>query len=141
MLLQAIVIEDRAFNAEKRSRTFIRTYIFPNGCLPSLEVISRCVARRTDMRTVGLEDLSPHYVETLRAWRSRFEGARNRLTELGYDERFYRLWRLYLSYCEAGFEERRIGDVQLLLAKPRYRQAPVQPVSAARNSPRAVISR
>jgi cyclopropane-fatty-acyl-phospholipid synthase len=141
MLLQAIVIDDRAFNAEKRSRTFIRTYIFPNGCLPSLEVIGRCVARRTDMRTVGLQDLTPHYVETLRAWRTRFEAARDQLDGLGYDERFYRLWRLYLAYCEAGFEERRIGDVQLLLAKPRWRQAPVQPVAAARKSERAMISR
>jgi cyclopropane-fatty-acyl-phospholipid synthase len=141
MLLQAIVIDDRAYEVEKRSRTFIRSYIFPNGCLPSLEVIGRCVARRTDMRTVGLEDLTPHYVETLRAWRQRFEASLDRVRSLGYDERFCRLWRLYLAYCEAGFAERRIGDVQVLLAKPRWRQPAVQPVSAARNSPRAMISR
>jgi cyclopropane-fatty-acyl-phospholipid synthase len=51
----------------------------------------------------------------------RFAGASSRLGELGYDERFRRLWELYLCYCEGGFRERRIQDVQLLLAKPDYR--------------------
>jgi len=118
MMLQAIVIDDRAYSVEKASRSFIRTHIFPNGCLPSMEVLSRCVARRTDMQTLGINDLTPHYAETLRRWRANFEGATARLQELGYDERFRRLWRLYLAYCEAGFAERRIGVTQMLLAKP-----------------------
>ena len=118
MLLQAITIDDRAYPVEKASKSFIRTYVFPGGCLPSLAVISRCVARRTDMRTVHLEDLTPHYAETLRRWRANFEAATGELEALGYDERFRRLWRLYLSYCEAGFAERRIGLVQTVLAKP-----------------------
>lgn len=120
MLLQAIVIDDRAYHVEKASRSFIRTYIFPDGCLPSMEVIARRIARRTDMRTVGLRDLTPHYAETLRRWRANFERG-TQLERLGYDARFRRLWRLYLAYCEAGFEERRIGVVQLLLAKPQWR--------------------
>jgi cyclopropane-fatty-acyl-phospholipid synthase len=120
MLLQAITIDDRAYAVEKASKSFIRTYIFPGGCLPSLEVISRCVARRTDMRSVHLEDLTPHYAETLRRWRANFEAAAVELDALGYDERFRRLWRLYLSYCEAGFDERRISLVQTVLAKPGY---------------------
>jgi cyclopropane-fatty-acyl-phospholipid synthase len=121
MLLQAIVIDDRAYSVEKASPSFIRTHVFPNGCLPSLEVIARCLARRTDMRTVGLEDLTAHYAETLRRWRANFEAATGRLESLGYDERFRRLWRMYLAYCEAGFAERRIGVVQMLLAKPQWR--------------------
>ncbi len=121
MLLQAITIDDRAYEVEKASRSFINTHIFPGGCLPSLEVIARNLARRTDMQTVQLEDLTPHYVETLRRWRSNFAENAGALGELGYDERFRRLWTLYLAYCEAGFAERRICDVQLLLAKPRHR--------------------
>jgi cyclopropane-fatty-acyl-phospholipid synthase len=121
MLLQAITIDDRAYEVEKTSHTFINTYIFPNGCLPSIEVIARCVAEETDMRLVGLQDLTPSYVSTLRAWRANFEAHTERLEELGYDERFRRLWRLYLTWSEAGFTERRIGDVQVLLAKPGYR--------------------
>lgn len=124
MLLQAITIDDRAYEIEKTSHSFIRTYIFPNGCLPSLEVITRCVARETDMRMVGLQDLTDSYARTLRHWRANFERATDRLNGLGYDERFRRLWRLYLAYVEAGFAERRIGDVQVLLAKPGYRSEP-----------------
>jgi cyclopropane-fatty-acyl-phospholipid synthase len=121
MLLQAITIDDRAYEIEKTTRSFIRTYIFPNGCLPSLDVIHRSVAKETDMRLVGQHDLTASYVRTLREWRANFEAQTDRLASLGYDERFRRLWRLYLAYCEAGFAERRIGDYQLLLAKPRYR--------------------
>ena len=121
MLLQAITMDDRAYEVEKASRSFIRTYIFPNGCLPSLEVIARCVRRHTDLRTVHLEGLTPHYVETLRRWRANFEAAAEELERYGYDERFRRLWRMYLAYSEAGFAERRIGLVQTLLAKPRWR--------------------
>ncbi len=120
MLLQAITIDDRAYEVEKASRSFMNTYIFPNGCLPSLGVIERAVKRRTDMRLADIQDITPHYVQTLRHWRASFERNAHRLAALGYDERFRRIWRLYLAYCEAGFAERRIGDVQLLLTKPRW---------------------
>jgi cyclopropane-fatty-acyl-phospholipid synthase len=125
MLLQAIVIDDRAFHVEKASKSFINTYIFPGGCLPSLEAISRSLARGTDLRQVGMEDITPHYAQTLACWRERFLEASPRLADLGYDERFRRLWELYLCYCEGGFRERRIQDVQLLLAKPAYRSEPL----------------
>jgi len=121
MLLQAIVIEDRAYEVEKAGRSFINTYIFPGGCLPSLRAISHSLARVTDLRQVHLEDITIHYATTLARWRERFLASWDRIAQLGYDERFRRLWELYLSYCEGGFRERRIQDVQLLLAKPRYR--------------------
>jgi cyclopropane-fatty-acyl-phospholipid synthase len=124
MLLQAITIDDRAYEVEKAGSSFINTYVFPDGCLPSLEVIGCCVARRTDMQMVGLEDLTPHYAETLRHWRANFVAASARLASAGYDGRFQRLWTLYLSWCEAGFAERRIGDVMMLLAKPRVSLSP-----------------
>jgi cyclopropane-fatty-acyl-phospholipid synthase len=121
MLLQAITIDDRAYHVEKGNRSFIATYIFPGGCLPSSEIIARCVALRTDLHTVGAQDITGHYAETLRHWRARFAERVDDVRALGYDERFVRLWNLYLAYCEAGFRERRIRDVQLLLAKPRWR--------------------
>jgi cyclopropane-fatty-acyl-phospholipid synthase len=125
MLLQAIVIDDRAYEVEKAGRSFINTLIFPGGCLPSMAVIARSVARVTDLRQVHLEDITSHYATTLEHWRLRFLAASERVSELGYDERFARLWELYLSYCEGGFRERRIQDVQLLLAKPGYRAEPL----------------
>ena len=118
MLLQAITIDDRAYEVEKASRSFIKRYIFPGGSLPSLEVITRSLARRTDLQVLSLQDITTHYVRTLRAWRTSFLANARELDALGYDERFRRIWTLYLAYCEAGFAERRIGDVQMLLLKP-----------------------
>jgi cyclopropane-fatty-acyl-phospholipid synthase len=123
MLLQAITIDDRAYDVEKAAKSFINTRIFPGGCLPSLEVIMRSVARDTDMQALDLEDITAHYVETLRRWRRRFLASAPGLAKLGFDDRFQRLWTLYLAYCEAGFAERRICDVQLVLAKPRWRSS------------------
>jgi cyclopropane-fatty-acyl-phospholipid synthase len=120
MLLQAITIDDRAYEVEKASKSFIKTYIFPGGCLPSMEVIARHVARRTDLQTVGLQDITASYVETLRRWRHSFADSGAELDAMGYDEAFQRMWTLYLAYCEAGFAERRICDIQLLLAKPQW---------------------
>ncbi len=119
MLLQAIVIDDRAYELEKASRTFIKTRIFPGGALPSLAAMTQELARRTDLQVADLHDITVHYVTTLRHWRERFEANSKALSRLGYDERFRRLWTLYLAYCEAGFAERRICDLQLLLAKRR----------------------
>jgi cyclopropane-fatty-acyl-phospholipid synthase len=119
--LQAIVVDDRAYEAEKASRSLAMELIFPGGCLPSRESIARSVARHTDMRTVWLEDISPSYALTLAEWRRRFRAAAPRLGELGYDERFRRLWDLWLAISEAGFREARISDLQVLLAKPGWR--------------------
>jgi cyclopropane-fatty-acyl-phospholipid synthase len=137
MLLQAIVIDDRAYEVEKAGKSFINTYIFPGGCLPSLEIIGRSVARVTDFRQVHLEDITAHYATTLAHWRERFLASGERLGELGYDERFRRLWELYLSYCEGGFRERRIQDVQLLLAKPGYRAEPLSALGPGALAPAA----
>ena len=131
MLLQAITIDDRAYEVEKASKSFIKEYIFPGGCLPSTEVIMREVARRTNLQAVGLQDITASYVETLRRWRHNFASHSHELAGLGYDERFQRIWNLYLAYCEGGFAERRIRDVQLLLAKPLWAVAPHAGVGSA----------
>ena len=123
MLLQAITMDDRAYEVEKASRSFIRSYVFPGGCLPSQEVIAKCLRRETDFRMVHHQDLSADYVLTLRHWRENCEANAGRLAELGYDARFRRLWRMYLAYCEGGFAERRIGVGQTMLAKPGWRGA------------------
>ena len=121
MFLQAIVIDDRLYEQEKTARSFANALIFPGGCLPSMEVIQRCIAVETDLSTVWVEDISPHYARTLELWRQRFAANSDLAAELGYDERFRRLWTLWLAISEAGFRERRIRDLQMLFAKPRYR--------------------
>jgi cyclopropane-fatty-acyl-phospholipid synthase len=123
MFLQAITIDDRAYEVEKASKSFINTHIFPGGCLPSLEVVHRCVAQETDMTSVWLDDITPHYSETLRRWRETFLASRDLAAGLGYDAAFRRMWELYLAYVEAGFRERRIMDVHVLFAKPQWRES------------------
>ena len=123
MLLQAITMDERAYDVEKAGKSFITTFVFPGGSLPSVEAMARCVRRGTDLQWLGLEDMTTDYVITLRCWRERFAAATETLDALGYDERFRRLWELYLRYCEAGFAERRILVSQLVLARPRWRGA------------------
>ena len=120
MFVQAISIDDRAYDGEKRARTFSNTLIFPGGCLPSLSAMQKSMARRTDMRPVWLEDISSSYVITLRHWRQRFLAASAQLSKLGYDMRFRRLWEMYFAISEAGFHEARLRDLQLIYAKPAW---------------------
>jgi cyclopropane-fatty-acyl-phospholipid synthase len=120
-LLQAITIDDRLFEVEKASQSFANTHVFPGGCLPSLKRIADSVGTVTGMREIWLEDITAHYPPTLAQWRERFFSAWDRLRHHGYDERFKRLWDFYLSSSEAGFRERRIGDVQVLFAKGSWR--------------------
>jgi len=120
MFLQAITIEDELYEAEKASRSFANTHVFPGGCLPSRATIASCLARVTSLRQTWTEDITASYPPTLAAWRQRFLAAWERLRRQGYDERFRRLWVFYLTLSEAGFREGRIGDVQALLEKPRY---------------------
>ena len=121
-LIQAITIEDQRFESYRRSVDFIKRFVFPGGCLPSVSRMLDSVRRRTDLRVRHLEDIGEHYARTLRDWRARCDARADELTEMGYDRTFLRLWRFYLCYCEGGFTERSIGDVQLLLEKPDCRQ-------------------
>ncbi|MDY7093851.1 MAG: cyclopropane-fatty-acyl-phospholipid synthase family protein [Acidobacteriota bacterium] len=125
MLLQAITIADQAYHRYRRSVDFIQRYVFPGSCVPSVEAMSRCLARATDLRLFHLHDITPDYATTLRLWRRRFLDNLAKVRELGFGERFVRMWEYYLCYCEGGFQERVIGDVQMLLTKPLCRRDPV----------------
>jgi len=125
MLLQAITIRDQRYEQAKSSVDFIQRYIFPGGALPSVQKMLEIVGKDTDMNLMHMEDFGLHYAKTLRLWHENFRRAHGRLTELGYDDYFLRLWEFYLCYCEGGFLERSIGTAQLLLAKPAAMPAPL----------------
>jgi cyclopropane-fatty-acyl-phospholipid synthase len=122
MALQAITIGDQIFDRHKRSVDFIKRYIFPGSCIPSITAISKAIAKATDLRLIHLEDITPHYARTLNEWRRRFMTHIDRLKASGYSDTFIRMWEYYLCYCEGGFSERYIGDVQMLFAKPFCRK-------------------
>lgn len=125
MVLQAIVMPESRFERYSRSVDFIQRYVFPGGCLPSLSTILDAVGRSSDLRFVHAEDFSPHYAVTLRRWRQNFTNRLSDVRRLGYSEELIRLWNYYLCYCEAAFEERQIGVLQIQLDKPACRRDPL----------------
>jgi cyclopropane-fatty-acyl-phospholipid synthase len=127
MLLQAITIADRYYESAVRRVDFIKKYIFPGSFIPSVTALCNSITHSSDMRLFHLEDLTPNYAETLKNWRMRMFKNIERVRALGYPEEFIRMWEFYLCYCEGGFRERYIGDVQMLLTKPECRGAPILP--------------
>ena len=122
-LVQAITIEDFRYAGALKRVDFIQRYIFPGSFMPSVSAITASMARGTDLALLGLEDMGDSYARTLADWRARFEQAWSDIqSRYHFDEAFRRRWRFYLSYCEGGFLERAISDVQLLLARPQYRK-------------------
>jgi cyclopropane-fatty-acyl-phospholipid synthase len=121
MGLQAIVVSDRDFERSRRGVDFIKRYIFPGGQLPSLGSMVESLARSGDLRVSHVEDLAPHYARTLARWRARVRENAAAIRRLAYPERFLRMWEWYLAYCEAGFAERYLGCLQLVLSKPLSR--------------------
>jgi len=125
MLLQAITIQGQFYEQARKSVDYIQRFIFPGSFIPSVEAISRSLTRATDLKIFNLEDIGPHYVRTLREWRRNFFEHLPKVRALGYPDSFVRLWEFYLCYCEGGYAEQQLGDVQLLLTKPDCRLPPV----------------
>jgi len=117
MLLQAITIADQQYEAARDSVDFIKRHIFPGCCIPSIAAISASVARASELRIVGLEDIGPHYATTLAHWRASLLRNAPRARALGHDDAFLRMWEFYFSYCEGGFAEGALGDAQVVLVK------------------------
>ncbi len=127
-LIQAITLQDQIYEKALKSVDFIQRFIFPGSFIPSVAVIVDSLRRSTDMKLFHLEDIGPHYATTLRAWRDRFMARLNEVRALGYSDEFIRMWEFYLCYCEGGFLERQLGDVHLLLTKPRCRRESIATV-------------
>ncbi len=130
MLLQAITMAERYYDHARRSVDFIKRYVFPGSCIPSIGAMVAS-AGRAEMQLTHLEDFGPHYARTLRAWRSNLHANREAVLGLGHAPSLLRLWDYYLAYCEAGFEERSIGVAQCLLTNPQCRAASIVPPRTA----------
>jgi len=118
MLLQTITIQERKFKQYRKQSDWIKKYVFPGAELASVIEIQRALSRTTRMQLFHMQDIGMHYALTLREWRRRFLERLPEVTQLGFEDRFVRMWNYYLAYCEGAFRERYIGDVQLVLAKP-----------------------
>ena len=127
MVLQAITIPDHEFARHKHSVDFIKRYIFPGSCIPSVAAITKSIANKTDLRLIHFEDITPHYATTLRLWRERFFARLEKVRAMGFSESFIRMWEFYLASCEGSFQERYNGNVQMVFARPHCREEPILP--------------
>lgn len=118
MLIQTITIEDERFESYRKNVDFIQRYIFPGGCVPSVQVMKSSIAKVTDLTVTRIDDIGLHYATTLNHWRKNFFASLEAVRKLGYPEAFIRMWEYYLCYCEGGFLERSISDVHLVAVKP-----------------------
>lgn len=116
--VQAITIQDQDFKRASRHIDFIKRYIFPGSCIPSVTAMCAAMTSESDLKLVHLEDFTAHYVRTLDHWSNGLKQHESEARAMGLDDRFLRTWEYYFRYCEGGFSERHTGLVQMMLAKP-----------------------
>jgi cyclopropane-fatty-acyl-phospholipid synthase len=116
--IQSICFPDVAYEPQRRGANWIQTYIFPGGLLPSVAEVERSL-HRTRLLLVGSQDIGPHYVGTLAAWRRQFLARLDDVRSMGFDDRFIRMWEYYLALSEAGFATGLVQNQQLVLEKRR----------------------
>jgi cyclopropane-fatty-acyl-phospholipid synthase len=115
--IQSIVIDDEHFERYIKGTDFIQQYVFPGGCLPCPSEF-RAQATKAGLEVVDEFAFGQDYAHTLALWRERFLHEQERVLQLGFDQRFLRIWEFYLAYCEAAFEQGSTDVVQYTLRKP-----------------------
>ena len=116
--IQGIVIKDELFERYRANEDFIQKYIFPGGFLPSIQFMENLI-KKNELKLEKINTYSDDYAKTLATWRKNFLGAWEKITPLGFDEYFKRMWEFYLSYCEGGFKSRNINLIQFSMSN-RY---------------------
>ncbi|KAF7837436.1 Cyclopropane-fatty-acyl-phospholipid synthase isoform 1 [Senna tora] len=117
-VLQFISIPDERYDAYRRSSDFIKEYIFPGGCLPSLSRITSAMVAASRFCVEHIENIGIHYYQTLRLWRKNFLERQSEILALGFNEKFIRTWEYYFDYCAAGFKSRTLGNYQVVFSRP-----------------------
>ncbi|XP_027935120.1 uncharacterized protein LOC114190436 isoform X5 [Vigna unguiculata] len=118
LVLQFISIPDERYDEYRRSSDFIKEYIFPGGCLPSLSRITSAMATTSRLCVEHVENIGIHYYQTLRCWRKNFMERQNEILALGFNEKFIRTWEYYFDYCGAGFKSLTLGNYQVVFSRP-----------------------
>ncbi len=113
--IQGIVIKDELFERYRGNEDFIQKYIFPGGFLPSMDLI-KTLMKRNKLKLEKVNDYSDDYAKTLATWRKNFINVWEKISPLGFDEYFKRMWQFYLSYCEGGFKSRNINLIQFSMS-------------------------
>ncbi|WP_064608694.1 SAM-dependent methyltransferase [Photobacterium sp. J15] len=117
LAIQAITIADQRYDSYSKGVDFIQKHIFPGGFLPSITTLANHLTEHSDFVIRDIKDIGQDYARTLSEWHKKFNSSIETLLTQGFDERFIRMWRYYLCYCEGGFLERRISTVQLVASR------------------------
>ncbi|XP_042438219.1 uncharacterized protein LOC122023874 [Zingiber officinale] len=118
LVLQFISIPDQRYDEYRRSSDFIKEYIFPGGCLPSLNRITTGMATSSKLCIEHIENIGIHYYQTLICWRNNLLANKDKIIALGFDEKFVRTWEYYFVYCAAGFKSCTLEDYQIVFSRP-----------------------
>lgn len=117
LVLQVITMPDQRYDAYSKGTDFIQKYIFPGGHLPSISKILEVTSKHTRLNLNHLEEFTEDYAKTLNIWHENFEKKLEEVKNLGFDEYFIRMWKMYLNYCEAAFLTRNINLHQLVFTR------------------------
>jgi cyclopropane-fatty-acyl-phospholipid synthase len=120
-VIQTITIPDQRYDAYSKTTDWMRLFIFPGGLLPSLTALTEVLTKHTSFVIKHVESIGPHYALTLSQWKERFLANHEKITAMGFPESFIRRWDYYFSYCQAGFAQHYIDDLQIVLTRPRNR--------------------
>ncbi|CAN8258363.1 unnamed protein product [Cochlearia groenlandica] len=118
IVLQFISIPEERYNEYRLSSDFIKEYIFPGGCLPSLARVTSAMSSSSRLCIEHVENIGIHYYQTLRMWRQNFLDRQKPIMALGFDDQFIRTWEYYFDYCAAGFKTLTLGNYQVVFSRP-----------------------
>jgi len=117
LVMQIITMPDQRYDSYCKGTDFIQKYIFPGGHLPSVGKILEVTTRNTKLNLLHMEEYTEHYAKTLNIWHENFNQKLDDVKDLGFDEYFIRMWKMYLCYCEAAFLTRNINLVQIAFTR------------------------
>ena len=115
-MIQAITIRDDLFDDYSKTVDFIQKYIFPGGMLICPRKINE-LSLASDLEVTNDYMMGQSYAKTLDLWRESFIKNWKTIANLGFDERFKRMWNYYLVYTSAGFKAGEIDVGQFCLTK------------------------
>ncbi|MGB1125517.1 MAG: class I SAM-dependent methyltransferase [Phycisphaeraceae bacterium] len=131
-VIQTITIPDERYDAARKCVDFIKKYVFPGSCIPSIGILREAMANTSDLKLTHLEEFGTHYATTLNHWAANLHANRERVMARGYPKELLRLWDFYLAYCEGGFIERNIGLAQIEVRRAGCNDTPLalEPIGA-----------
>ncbi|XP_059445220.1 uncharacterized protein LOC132177032 isoform X2 [Corylus avellana] len=118
LVLQFSSLPDARYEEYRKSSEFMKEYIFPGICVPSLSRVISAMAAASRLSVEHVENIGHHYYQTLRSWRKFFMENQREILALGFDEKFIRTWEYYFDYCAAGFKTCTVANYQVVFTRP-----------------------